>query len=277
MTTRRDGVAVSGGTRTLPRAIAATATAIAIAVGGAGCGGAPSSSVGPTYGATPTTGATPTATASPTTGGAFEQIDRDAQQLVNQVATWHHPSRLTVDEATRVGLSIGTGAEIRNEVSALIAHDDPTSAGTVPVGPTVTATLEADPADATVTPSVAVDASTGSDVELLWTWTVRPVHPSSGLLLTAHLEIPLADGHTLTHDLPLSIPVARTFGYTLHQVFDNWGTWSAIGGTVVAVSGWWAARRRKQRRSRSASRRNRVPKPRAATGKPASGSTAPPA
>ena len=184
----------------------------------------------------------------------FRQIDQDTQGLVDRVATWHAPSHLVVDRSTRVGLSIGTGSEITNEVNTLVQNDVPTDAGTVQVGPTVTATLEADSDDATVTPSVAVDASTGSDVELLWTWTVRAIHPSDDLLLTVHLAIPLVGGHVLTRDLPLSIPVSRTFSYTVHQFFDSWGTWSAIGGTIIAVGGWWAARRRKQRRNGTSKR-----------------------
>jgi len=56
-----------------------------------------------------------------------------------------------------------------------------------------------DAGDAGVTPSGAVDEPTGSNIALLWTRTVRPKHPSDGLELTAHIEVP-SSGYTFTTD-----------------------------------------------------------------------------
>ncbi len=250
------------GPHRVARTLAALTAVLAVALAVASCATEPK----PRASTRPTTrpDPSPTATATGDPENSFEQIDADAQQLVDRVATWHAPTHLLVDTPTRVGLSIGTGTQISNEVNALVQSDDPRDAGTVQIGATVTATLEADADDATITPSVAVDASTGSDVELLWTWTVRAKHPSTDLLLTVHLEIPLADGHDLTRDLPLDISVSRTISYTVREIFNSWGTWSAIGGTIVAVGGWWAARRRKHRRTGGgdgSGRRPRSPAP----------------
>lgn len=184
--------------------------------------------------------------------GPYAQFDRAAAQLVHTVAQWQHPARLTVDRAERIGLSIGQSQEIADKMNTLVKDGVKSTPVEVKVGSTVRVTLRADPEDAEITPSDAVDASTGSDIAMLWTWLVKPKHPTDDLILTAHMEIPLSDGHVATNDLPLSIPVARTVGYTVNQVFTNWATWSAVGTSVVGVGGWFLRRRQRRRQRLSA-------------------------
>ncbi|MFD0362590.1 hypothetical protein ACFQZZ_14175 [Nocardia sp. GCM10030253] len=103
--------------------------------------------------------------------------------------------------------------------------------------------LLVDPSDADATPSDAVSTSTGRNIQMLWTWFVRPKHPTSALLLTAHLEVPLSDGHVISNDISLTIPVHRTAAYTAGQIFTNWATWSAIAVSAIGVAGWLLRRR----------------------------------
>jgi hypothetical protein len=182
---------------------------------------------------------------SPRAPAPFSEVDKEVGQLVEREATWDAPGRLTVDNVTRIGLLIGSGKRISDEANDLIRDSIKTNAGTVLVGPLMRVTLGADADEAQVTPSVGVDASTGSDIQLLFTWLVRPKHPTAALELTAHIETPLSNGHVIAKDLALRIPVSRTFGYTMGQIFTNWATWSAIGGTVIAVGGWLWRRQRK--------------------------------
>ncbi len=86
----------------------------------------------------------------------------------------------------------------------------------------------------------------GEHTALLWTWLVRPTHPIPNLLLTAEIVVKMSDGHTLVTELPLSIPVSRTWQYTVGQIFTNWLTWVSIVTVLSAALGWiW--RRRKRR------------------------------
>ena len=119
-----------------------------------------------------------------------------------------------------------------NRINALIESATPTSAGELQVGPVVRATLRVNPADAEITPSDAVNVSTGTDIQMLWTWLVHPKRPSDSMKLTAFLEVPLENGHTISHELGFSIPVARTMIYTAEEVATHWATWSAVGGNV---------------------------------------------
>ena len=155
---------------------------------------------------------------------------------------------MTVDRAERIGLSIGQSKEIADRMDTLVKDGIKSTPVEVKVGSTVRVTLQADPEDAEITPSDAVDASTGSDIAMLWTWLVKPKHPTDELILTAHMEIPLSDGHVATNDLPLSVPVSRTAGYTMRQVFTNWATWSAVGTSIAGVGGWFLRRSRRRRK-----------------------------
>ncbi|WP_027340918.1 hypothetical protein [Hamadaea tsunoensis] len=182
----------------------------------------------------------------------FAQVDTDAHKLVTAQATWSHPQSLVVEKVTRIGLQIGTGAEITQKMNQLVKNAKQTSAGAVQVGPTVRVTLLADPEDAEITPSAGVDASTGVDLQMLWTWLVKAKHPTDDLSLTAHMEIPLSNGHVIANDLPLSLTVTRTFGYTVNQIATSWGTWSAVVASLLSVGAWlWARRHRLRRRSRA--------------------------
>lgn len=100
---------------------------------------------------------------------------------------------------------------------------------------------------ASVEPDEAVDASTGSDLALLWTWTVHPKQPTERLRLTAHLSftVPGTD-HVLTRDLPLTMRVRRTAIFTFKQIFTNWATLWAIAVALLGGLAWvWRRWRRR--------------------------------
>ncbi len=177
----------------------------------------------------------------------FAQIDKASQGLIAKEATWQAPASLTVGSTERIGLSIGEGRRIKDQIDRLLPSASPVTAGVVAVGPTVRATLFATAQDADISPSDAIDASTGSDVQMLWTWLVHPKRPTDRLTLTAHLEVPLSDGHVVTHELSLTLPVKRTTMYTLTEVATHWGTWSGVGASIIGIVGWFLARRRKKR------------------------------
>jgi hypothetical protein len=188
----------------------------------------------------------------PPASGPFADIDRSARALVNQEASWHAPQSLTVDKTERIGLSVGTGSGLKNKIDNLLPATTTTSAGPVQVGPTMRATLRANPADAEITPSDAVNASTGTDIQMLWTWLVHPKRPTKALQLTAFLEVPLDNGHTISNEIAFSIPVQRTFVYTAEEVATHWATWSAVAATLVSVTGWFLRRRNRRRKAAAA-------------------------
>lgn len=185
----------------------------------------------------------------------FAMIDAQTRGLVRAAATWHSPPSLDVDKTARIGLELGNRDAVKSQIAALLPGTSPTSGGTVEVGPTVRAKLLVDPADAEVVPSEAIDASTGTDIAMLWTWFVHPKRPTSGLLITAHLEVPLSEGHVVSIDLPLTVRVNRTATFTLGQIFTNWTTWAAIVGVGAPAVGWWWRRRAAKSRSGSGPRR----------------------
>jgi hypothetical protein len=177
--------------------------------------------------------------------GTFDTVAQETSKLIAADARWHAPGTLEAGETDRIGLSVGTGTTLTSKINTYLKGTSNTPAGSVLVGPSVRVSLHADSGDAEITPSEAVDASTSSDVQMLWTWLVHPTHPTKQLLLTAWLDVPLSDGHTIHHELPLTLEVKRTFGYTATQVFTHLATWSAIGATLVSVAGWLWRRRRK--------------------------------
>jgi LPXTG-motif cell wall-anchored protein len=181
--------------------------------------------------------------------GPYAQFDRDAAQMVHTVAQWDAPKSLVVNQATRIALSMGQSKQIADKVDKLVKDGVTTPAGEVFVGSTVAVTLQADPEDADITPSDKINVSTGSDIAMLWTWLVKAKHPTDALELTAHMEIPLSDGHVATNDLPFTIPVTRTFGYTMNEVLTNWATWSGVATSAIGVGGWFLRRRQKRRKA----------------------------
>lgn len=185
----------------------------------------------------------------PVTSGPFAEFDRNARNLVSAEARWQAPESLTVDNTARIGLAIGDGPVIAGKINNLLKETQTTSAGQLQVGSTVRATLRANPADAEVSPSEAVNVSTGSHIQMLWTWLIHPKRPTDALQLTAFLEVPLDNGHIISHELGFSIKVKRTILYTAEEVATHWGTWSAVAATLVSVIGWFVQRRRKRRRS----------------------------
>jgi hypothetical protein len=224
---------------TIRAALAAAGVLVLVALA-SGCGAAPNDSSAVAPGATNQEQVPP---------GPYADFDRAAAQMVHTVAQWQHPEHLTVGESERIALSIGQSDEIATKVDQLVKDGVKTNAGEVKVGPTVRVTLQADPEDAEITPSDAVDASTGSTIAMLWTWLIKPKHPTDELILTAHMEIPLSDGHVATNDLPLSVPVARTVGYTVNQVFTNWATWASVGTSIAGIGGWFLRRARRRRKA----------------------------
>jgi hypothetical protein len=137
---------------------------------------------------------------------------------------------------------------LSDRINQLLPNTSQSPAGPVKVGPLMRARLEADPDDAEVTPKDTIDFSTASNPELLWTWTVRPKRPTTALVLTAHLEIPLdGSADVLPTDIPFQIQVDSSLAYRLGQIFTNWKTWTAIVATLLGIGTpafkWWTRRR----------------------------------
>jgi hypothetical protein len=192
----------------------------------------------------PPTGAPPpTPQPSPTD---FDVVDQATARFLTRDARWQVPDTLDVDRTARIGLAVGSGQALTSGIKNLLPSTSPISAGTVQVGPTVAVTLRADPDDAIVTPSDKISASTGSDVQMLWTWLVHPLRPTMALLLTADIELPLSNGYVIRNEFALSLQVRRTLAYTARQIFTNWATWSAIGATSIGIVGWLYRRKRRQ-------------------------------
>lgn len=170
--------------------------------------------------------------------GTFKEIDTAARELVTRQAYWRAPAVLDVEQTQRIGLAVGEGEKLTQKINTMLKDTQTTAAGPVEVGPTVKATLRGNTEDVEITPSDSVNATTGSDVQMLWTWLVHPKHPTDDLLLTAYLEVPLSNGHTITHEVALSVEVRRTTAYTVWQVITHWGTWSAVVTSIVGVVSW---------------------------------------
>ncbi|MGL5816684.1 MAG: hypothetical protein ACRCYR_03910 [Phycicoccus sp.] len=175
----------------------------------------------------------------------FEDADAAMAQMVDTHMRWHTPASLTVDTTADLGLSIGDSPALRREIEANLPDTAPGSNRPIRVGTDVTAVLVGDPDDVQITPDAPIDASTGSDVALLWTRIVRPRRPADELRLVAKLSmrVPGTD-HRLTHDVPVSLPVHRTWGYTAGQLFTNWPTLAAVGASVATAVAWLRRRRR---------------------------------
>ena len=166
--------------------------------------------------------------------------------MVERQAIWQVPKRVQVQSTARVGLVIGDAAALRTQIRELVPESYPKAAGQVKVGSTISVQLTADPSDASVTPQDAIDKSTGEHTALLWTWFIRATHPNPDLFLTAEIVVKMSDGHVLSNELPLDIPVSRTWQYTLGQIFTNWATWVSIV-TVLSGAMAWILRKRKRR------------------------------
>jgi hypothetical protein len=180
------------------------------------------------------TEATPSPSGTPTS--PFAKADAQIAQLVQAPVSWHAPDRLAADESADLGLSIGSTAELRQRIAEALPGTITTPGGTVRVSPDAAAVLVVDPKEAVVEPNGRVNASTGSDIGLLWTWKIHPLRPSSALHLTARIEVLLPEtGQPLVRYVDLSLPVDRTVRYTATQVFTNWATWVSI---VTVVAGW---------------------------------------
>lgn len=178
--------------------------------------------------------------------GTFKEIDTATRELVTREAYWQSPAVLDVERTQRIGLAVGEGERLTQKINTMLKDTQTTAAGPVEVGPTVKATLRGNTEDVEITPSESVNATTGSDVQMLWTWLVHPKHPTDDLLLTAYLEVPLSNGHTVTHEVALSVQVRRTMAYTVWQIVTHWGTWSAVVTSLVGAVGWLLRRRKKK-------------------------------
>lgn len=210
---------------------------------------------------TPPVTFTPGSTATPGTN-PYRQFDQEVAGLVKRTATWQVPKQLEVKNTTRVGLVIGDRAMLHGQINALVPGTHPKPAGQVKVGSTIGVQLVADPDDASVVPSEAIDQSIGEHTSLLWTWFVWPTHPNPDLLLTAEIVVKMTDGHILRTEKPISIPVGRTWQYTVGQIFTNWLTWVSIVTVLSAGLGWIWRRRKRPGKPRPPSRTpNRPRKP----------------
>jgi hypothetical protein len=202
-------------------------------------------------GPAPTTGrpaspVRPPAASTDPSADPFQETDEGLQRTVEEHAVWQAPAALQVNRSGRIGLVIGDSDRLRTQIDALVEKAVPRPAGPVRVGPKVRVALWADSGDAQVKPSEAVDQSTGSQVAMLWTWFVRPLHPSDGMVFIAHIALP-SDGHTFTTDIPLTLPVERTASHTLSQLSTHWATWSAIVVAIASGVRWLWKRRRGKR------------------------------
>jgi hypothetical protein len=219
--------------------------------------------VTPSAGATPSTGATPILSPSASTSvNPFRQVDQQVAGLVKRQAIWRVPKRLEVGSTTQLGLVIGDASALQTQIAELVPGTRPQPAGQVQVGATIGVQLEVDPSDADVTPKDVIDQSTGEHTALLWTWFIRATHPNPELFLIAHIVVNMSGGDVRTTDLPLSIPVGRTWQYTLGQIFTNWATWFSI---VTVLSGTVAWIWRRRTRQSHASSKQRQPPPRSKT------------
>ena len=182
----------------------------------------------------------------------YSQFDQDVAQLLERQAVWQAPKRINVDSTARVGLVIGDPSLLKTEISQLVPGSYPVSAGSVKVGSTIAVQLFADPSDASVTPSAAIDNSIGEHTALLWTWYVYATHPntSPGLFLTAEITTKMSDGHVLQEEVALTIPVDRTLQYTAYEIFTNWATWVAIVGACAGLFAFIRKKRKKQAKKR---------------------------
>ncbi|GAA2390731.1 hypothetical protein Cme02nite_14570 [Catellatospora methionotrophica] len=178
--------------------------------------------------------------------GAFKDVDNAARELVTRQAYWQAPAALDVEQTQRIGLAVGEGEKLTQKINAMLEGTRKTAAGPVEVGPTVKATLRGNAEDVEITPSESVNATTGSDVQMLWTWLVHPKQPTDKLLLTAYLEVPLSNGHVITHEVALTVQVRRTMAFTAWQVLTHWGTWSAVVTSLVGAVSWLLRRRRRR-------------------------------
>jgi LPXTG-motif cell wall-anchored protein len=200
----------------------------------------------PTPYGTPPPHATPLPLPSLTGPPLLNLINQETARSMTSEARWLAPAALDVDRTTRIGLAIGSGPVIVSRINRLLPSTSPIIAGPVKVGPTVGVTLRVNPDDATVAPSEKVNASMGSDIQMLWTWLVHPLRPTRALLLTATLELPLNDGYVIENEFSLSLEVRRTLPYTAREILTDWATLSAIGTTAAGAAGWLLRRRRKR-------------------------------
>ncbi len=181
-----------------------------------------------------------------TSSGLFGVTDEKLGQLVEASVEWHAPQSMKVDRVERIGLSIGDSRRLQFQIDSLIRDALPRSAGKVRIGPKIRVTLQADPGDATIQPSKAVDQSTGSQIAMLWTWLVRPKHPAAdGIRFTARIEVP-SDKYTFVTDIPVQLKVDRTWNFTLKQIFTHWATWSAIAVATASALRWLYERRKRR-------------------------------
>ena len=217
-------------------------------------------------GAAPSTGATPTVSPSASTSvNPFRQVDQQVAGLVKRQAIWRVPKRLEVGSTTQLGLVIGDASALRTQIAELVPETRPQPAGQVQVGATIGVQLEVDPSDADVTPKDVIDQSTGEHTALLWTWFIRATHPNPELFLIAHIVVNMSGGDVRTTDLPLSIPVGRTWQYTLGQIFTNWATWFSIVTVLSGTVAWiW---RRRTRQSHASKQRQPPPRSKTHAGK----------
>jgi hypothetical protein len=186
-----------------------------------------------------------------TTPDPYAEYDKQVNSLLHADATWSTPRDSVVDVAERIGLSFGSIAALKPQIDNLIPNAVRQESGTHDVGPTMSVELSADASDADIAAPTILDRSTGSSVHYLFTWQVKPLHPSSGMLFTANVTIPLSNGHSDSYAIPLSLAVHRTLSYTAHQIFTAWPTWVSIISVLAGATAWlW--RRRVKRKGRAA-------------------------
>jgi len=191
---------------------------------------------------------------SPTASSQWQTVDTELRQLLAAQAFWRAPPTLPVTTSSQIGLGIGAAA--REKLSTLVpAGQEIPVVGDVKVGPSVRVRLVGDDNDVAIQPNDAISSGTGSDVALEFTWYVWPKHPTKALHLTAHMEVPLAEGRVWTTDLPLIERVPSRPGYVGYSFFHNATTWVGLGTAGAGLLLWLGAhlmRRGRQPRSSGA-------------------------
>lgn len=179
----------------------------------------------------------------------FKQFDDKSSQLVSEQSKWHAPEEFTVDESQMVGLQIGDSSELAADINALLPNTVSKAGPRVQVGPTMTARLVASPSDAEVAPDDTIDRSTGSDIEVLFSWSVKPKRAGK-LHLTAEVDVPLDGTSQKVHTtVPLDIVVADTNAHRVKQLLSDYGPLLGLigGGGIIGLLAWIGGFVRKRR------------------------------
>jgi hypothetical protein len=183
----------------------------------------------------------------------FEVVDQAIEGLITRNAAWQAPASLQVNKTENVALSIGDVQSLQEEITRTVPTVSPRQPQEIDIGSRVSASLVVGEQDAMVAPLEAIDKSIGEQTSILFSWQVTPLKAGE-LILSAHIEFPLAQGYVQTQIVPLRIPAApaeqvkQPWTRTFKDVITNyWVQLTTAGGALLAGArlGWgWYKRRR---------------------------------